>query len=300
MNITLFDTESTPNEMNLSKRQLPERRAWMSEKMAKIGKWKVNRIAMPGTHHSGFITADRRTSFASIRENWAKCQDGDIFNQLNKGVRWFDFRVDKNEDGRMVFSHTIPSVDYVDDQLVVIKNYLLQYTKELVILHVEPDYEKPVYGELTTKINQVFGDMIVTKSQYEKWSVQKLVNNNKRVIITGQYASGTVSKGIPTLGSWYYTNDASWDKVASKGIEWLLNDSNNAITAAVPNSKITMLEGSVTPEWWSGTPRDSAAYLNIRLRQEIPKLSVRINVVSHDFADQELISTVIDYNDKFQ
>lgn len=74
------------------------------------------------------------------------------------------------------------------------------------------------------------------------------------------------------------------------------------MNAAIPNSMITVLEASVTPKpnRLSGTARSSASFLNDNLRQEIANLSIRINVVSHDFADQALISGIIDYNDKFQ
>jgi hypothetical protein len=49
-------------------------------------------------------------------------------------------------------------------------------------------------------------------------------------------------------------------------------------------------------------PRFVAGDLNNLLQGELLKLKpkkVRINVIEHDYANQDLISTVIDYNDVF-
>ena len=287
--MTLSDIEyATPNDVDLAKRTTDlttERPAWMAAKMGKIGKLKVNQIAIPGTHHSGYRNPQTGLGLYTV------CQSADIHKQLHMGIRWFDFRVAKDEYG-MVFSHTIGSSDYVNDQLNVIKNYLNTYKSELVILHVTNDDGTEVHRNLlTTKMNEVFGNMIVNKNQYNKWSFKQLIDNGKRVIITGNYAPGNEQQRILYKGSWDKTQDYFWTNVVNDGINWLKTDG----TGYINNGWIAFLEANAS----GPSPRNVAPYLNDKLQEEIAKLSTRINVISHDFAYQPLINTVIDHNDKF-
>ena len=288
-NMTLSD--ATPNDVDLSKRQLSERPAWMAEKMAKIGGKFVSDIAIPGSHYAGYLSyAPGSNGLVPLVRQFE-----DIRTQLHKGIRWFDFRVAKNENNKFVFSQTALSLNEVYPQLIVIKNFLSTYTKELVILHVEPDSGKTIYPELTTQMLAVFGNMIVNKTQFKTWNFAKLISNNKRVIITGAYAPGTAQQRIPSHDSWAVTKSSGLD-VVNNGVEWLKGPGKSFINAR----ELAMLCAAVTPgpPYWY-PPWTFAFQTSEGLRTEIEKLTIKINVIYHDYTHQGLISTVINHNDKF-
>lgn len=281
LNMNLTDVEK--QDEILSKRQLSERPDWMRDLMPQIKKLRLHKIAIPGSHNAGMVGGGL----------YSDCQSGDIFNQLNKGIRWFDLRIDRRLfNNGIVFSHGgVKGGDFYP-QLDVIKKYLQQHSSEFVILHVIKDDGKPYYPEAAQKLKDVFGTMIATKAEYQGYNLENLLAKNRRVLITGDYAPEAISN----VGSWGITQSGNWGTVVTKGIQWLKNEA----LIAMEQVKITSLSAAVTPKFGEdiSAPRYVAPKLNALLKTEIEKLTIRINVIEHDFVDQALINAVIDHNKK--
>ncbi|WP_394368153.1 PI-PLC domain-containing protein, partial [Flavobacterium chungangense] len=95
----------------------------------------LNSIIIPGTHDSGTMTLDTR----------ARTQTLNIKEQLEHGVRYFDFRI-KLSGNKYYFHHTLCSDDVLcekkidfttpksDYALHQIRNFLIEQPNEIIIL----------------------------------------------------------------------------------------------------------------------------------------------------------------------
>jgi hypothetical protein len=139
----------------------------------------------------------------------------------------------------------------------------------------------------------IFGNRIVSESEYKTLTYQQLVQKNKRVVIIGSYTPQPTHE----FGSFYYTENSNWENVITKGMEWLKGNGSKAIK----DGKIATLEASVTPVFLSKSPNEAAPLLNAKFNTEIAALTkqIVINVIQHDYVSQDLIETVINHNKKF-
>jgi len=60
----------------------------------------INQITIPGTHDSGTYGIYNR-----IEARWARIQNLDIYKQLLNGIRYFDIRLETNDDKEIYISH---------------------------------------------------------------------------------------------------------------------------------------------------------------------------------------------------
>ncbi|XWS62663.1 hypothetical protein CRYUN_Cryun06bG0030100 [Craigia yunnanensis] len=139
-----------------------DRKNWMAGLSPE--KVHINKIVWPGTHDS----ATNKIGVLCISRPFAQCQSLSIYQQLVKGTRVLDIRV--NEDRRVC--HGILSTYSVDVVINDIKKFLSETQSEIIILEIRtefghqdpPDFEKYLeekLGEfLIHQDDHVFGKTI--------------------------------------------------------------------------------------------------------------------------------------------
>ncbi len=136
---------------------------WMEIYGPVIGDLSLREMTLVCSHDSG--TYDMVSPFAPP---WASCQDIDIYNQLNYGVRVLDLRVgyqeDKSGDEKYILVHDVWRTKVtVKDALEQVKEFIRRNNKEVVIL----DFHRFVklngsfdYNGLKDLIIDTLGDLI--------------------------------------------------------------------------------------------------------------------------------------------
>jgi len=136
---------------------------WMETYGPVIGHLPLNKLTLVCSHDSG--TYDLVSPFASP---WASCQDLNIHDQLNQGVRVLDLRVgyqgDKSGDDRFILVHdTWRTKVTLKNALEQVKDFLSRNTREVIIL----DFHRFVeldgnfdYDELQNIVTETLGDLI--------------------------------------------------------------------------------------------------------------------------------------------
>lgn len=170
---------------------------WMTELHNVISDKKLHEIFIPGTHDSG--------SWALGKIPFAQTQSLDIKGQLNQGARYFDLRITyvniiPGFKSNTFYLHhggtSMPIALELAPQLQVIKTFLDQNPKEIVILHIRQEwlcdglgladckgmapYQKSRLIEL---LRSYFPEnRIATTSEVENKSIKYLTDTRKIVI----------------------------------------------------------------------------------------------------------------------
>lgn len=99
-------------------------------------KWTSIKV-IPHTHNSG--TKDSLTFSSKFCWLWSKCQNKTILEQLNMGVRAFDFRL-RIYQNEVYISHTLVSNLKFLDVMLILKSFLKKNPTEFIFLFIKPDW----------------------------------------------------------------------------------------------------------------------------------------------------------------
>ncbi|WP_031457765.1 PI-PLC domain-containing protein [Flavobacterium chungangense] len=205
----------------------------------------LNSIIIPGTHDSGTMTLDTR----------ARTQTLNIKEQLEHGVRYFDFRI-KLSGNKYYFHHTLCSDDVLcekkidfttpksDYALHQIRNFLIEQPNEIIILKFQNFLNLTIDDDYVDLVNLLvtyleFNDpnSVISKCglvQYKNSdTIQSLNNDGKRVFVffdvenvpidAGKSASiwSKVNKYSPLLkkGTGYDLWDPFWGDDSSLSVK---------------------------------------------------------------------------------
>jgi hypothetical protein len=288
---TLYKELYESEPMSHFTENLSSNSAWMTQHAAKLGDKKLFQLAIPGTHHSGFLSVSFWNRIPGI---WSICQRMSINDQLNIGIRWFDLRV-AEKDNEMIFAHTIPSTNKLEPALQDLRNFIDRNRGELIILDINNDYgyksnTDRARANLKMRLNQVFDGMLVAREEFDSNNFQDLISKNKRIVITGDWRI----HDIPSVGSWGITQSGNWGTVVNNGIDWI----NKQGLEAIQQGKMAVVSAAVTPAFGKDVspPTSVADRLNQLLSSRLQTVTVPFNVISHDLANAELSNTVINHN----
>ena len=262
--------------------------SWMSDLKDTIAERRLFELDIPGAHHAGFLKPKINVPIVS---GLAVCQSETITSLLHNGVRWLDLRVAES-NGVMVFAHTLVSGQKFYDGIAEINDWL-KSNNEIVILDLNLDSKaKPGQetAELQGKLEGIFGDMIISRSEFATWTVQELVTHNKRVLLTGRLAS---NYQISQLNSWADTKQSDPKKLVVQVIEWIETRGKEAIDGGI----LAVSSAAVTPAVHRPISlKRSAGITAIELKDKLPLVPTRLGIIGMDFVQSDLAMDIIQHN----
>jgi hypothetical protein len=194
---------------------------WMASIYEAIHQRPLNRIAMPGSHDSATFSIpssgwgpvsvyapeavqviwELEPSLRPVIAAYARAQSSGITQQLDAGVRVFDFRVQYGNgllgpsDDYFVYHSLVGGrlLGYLEE----IATWLGQHRSEVVIIEISHFYgmgddpEKEQWGrhpDLLAAIRRIFGDLIASRADYSSDSaLEDFVTPNHRALIVYGY-----------------------------------------------------------------------------------------------------------------
>ena len=160
---------------------------WMADLSPKMRKVPFTMLAIPGTHNSATHTmqSDQLMSYDSplyadlsfmtpeTLASWGRCVKHDINQQLEMGIRYFDFRFKttiyllfqlilrpmqhRKFTSEVWNAHNLYATK-LSDELNIIKNFLTKYSTEVVILHMNHGWQgmnEIHFEQLNKDVNQM-------------------------------------------------------------------------------------------------------------------------------------------------
>ncbi|CAJ2679541.1 1-phosphatidylinositol phosphodiesterase-like protein [Trifolium pratense] len=173
-----------------------DRKMWMSNLNPE--KLKINMIVWPGTHDS----ATNKIGIPGITRPFAQCQTISIYNQLVRGTRVFDIRV--QEDRRVC--HGIILTYSVDIVIRDVKKFLSETESEIIILEVRTEYGHNDPPEFDKYLEENLGEYLIHQddSVFDKTIAEVLP---KRVICVWKPRNSPQPKARSSLWSAGYLRD---------------------------------------------------------------------------------------------
>jgi hypothetical protein len=109
----------------------------------------INQINIPGTHDSGtYAIGDTGFNLLPIRDDYGRTQEANIYDQLMNGVRYFDIRLESNDEKEEIYlthggldcmNRNTGKKYYLSDVFNEAIDFLHLYEKETVIMHLKDD-----------------------------------------------------------------------------------------------------------------------------------------------------------------
>ena len=216
---------------------------WMTTYYHSIKDKLIKDIVIPGTHDSGTAaipekgavwSSDGRgvsIAFSEKDENfsvpWSKTQDLTIKEQLDIGVRFFDFRVSVEEGKRLYLSHGLRG-EKLSDSLTAISEFCKKYPKELVIIKVKgfPDKQcKKANGNqlIVKKFEKQLDGLLISKKDIQNLPLTKYSDlieaGNVVVLFDARISNKTTDK----LNPFKDKEKGTLMKQALKETDWLFD-----------------------------------------------------------------------------
>ncbi|WJX51246.1 hypothetical protein P8452_37456 [Trifolium repens] len=173
-----------------------DRKIWMSNLNPE--KLKIKMIVWPGTHDS----ATNKIGIPGITRPFAQCQTISIYNQLVRGTRVFDIRV--QEDRRVC--HGIILTYSVDIVIKDVKKFLSETESEIIILEVRTEFGHGDPPEFDKYLEENLGEYLIHQddSVFDKTIAEVLP---KRVICVWKPRNSAQPKARSSLWSAGYLRD---------------------------------------------------------------------------------------------
>jgi len=269
---------------------------WMGELLINLkffGKRKITQIAMPGTHHSGFLKCP------SVFAKWSICQQSSITQQLYAGIRGFDFRIcDDIGKGELTISHNIPSLCILKEALLHINFFLTSHPKELVVISIHKDWDRKLspVGIFNARemIVDIFGAKLIS-TQLANSSFGELIAKGQ-VILTSNFDLGP-EIDWPVVKSWDRTKSGDEFKLCHNVIMWNEEERDKiSFTEAI----ISLGAGAVIKSIFKGSSNilkiSKKANKQLLLTMENHNMIHYLNVFIHDNTNSDLIDKIININ----
>ena len=152
---TLNDLKSAGDDYPGSDHHLSDRKNWMEN--LNPDKLQINKIIWPGTHDS----ATNKIGIPCFTRPFAQCQSLSIYQQLVKGTRVLDIRV--QEDRRVC--HGILLTYSMDVVIKDVKKFLSETESEIIILEVRTEFGHDDPPEFDKYLEERLGDYLVPQDE---------------------------------------------------------------------------------------------------------------------------------------
>ncbi|CAL5212633.1 unnamed protein product [Lathyrus oleraceus] len=193
---TLSDLKSLGENYPGSDYYPSDRKNWMSN--LNHHKLKINMIVWPGTHDS----ATNKIGIPGITRPFAQCQTLSIYNQLVRGTRVFDIRVQENQR----VCHGIIVTYSIDIVIRDVKKFLSETESEIIILEVRTEFGHNDPPEFDKYLDENLGEYLIHQDDavFDKTIAEVLP---KRVICVWKPRKSTQPKAGSSLWSGGYLRD---------------------------------------------------------------------------------------------
>ena len=191
---------------------------WMTDNYDKIKDKELRNLVIPGTHDSGTALISEKNAVVSSDKGipatlakiasqklvgWSKTQDLTIRKQLEIGVRFFDFRISFEKEGKnnsytLYLSHGLRG-EKLDDVLADIRDFAKNNPREIIIIKFKSFDDEKCKKEnlnklIAAKFKKYLEDFIIQRQdidvQLPLATVKKLVNTKKSIIVLVEIKRG--------------------------------------------------------------------------------------------------------------
>ncbi|WCJ29204.1 PLC-like phosphodiesterases superfamily protein [Euphorbia peplus] len=134
----------------------PDRKNWMAG--LNPDKLHINQIVWPGTHDS----ATNKIGIRMVSRPFAQCQSLSIYNQLCRGTRVLDIRI--QEDRRVC--HGILKTYSVDVVINDVKKFLSETQSEIIILEIRTEFGHQDPPDFDKYLEEQFGEYLIHQDDH--------------------------------------------------------------------------------------------------------------------------------------
>lgn len=233
--------------------------------------YKIHNIIFPASHNSA------TTHCQGFGSQWAKCQTLSIRQQLEQGIRFFDFRISddlhiincgptvgtNNKSTPNKGASTVLWVTHVyrairlDIVLGDIYTFSQQHGQEIIGIRIEKDYDRHLSSkgieELDRLLFKKFKDKIINAASAKELTIRQLIDKGLNILLCPRGDNlnlpltfgGDKSKPCNILTSWMHTKTSNPEAVISRCTRYLQIEHGK-----IPQDQgatLTMLEVIVTP-----------------------------------------------------
>lgn len=281
---------------------------------------RIDQIKLLGSHDSGAYKLDLNAStrmektpilnlFKDLAEvdplifqivsNLTLSQPLSVFEQLEQGVRAFDFRILYNQTGgEFYLSHSYATVP-LEPVLFQIRQFLLEHTGEVLVIQMEDDYEhrqqtSPFNSQAALIVEKALGSFLIPVTPNQ--TLENLVKLNQRVLfgytkVKEYWPDGqTVNQSLSIIETYL-------PELEKAGTGFL----NLVFFTVTPNT--ALIFKNLIEDWTGANLPDSlldwAARMNPRaidfIKSNLQKLD-GLNLISVDAPSDAFVAEVISWN----
>ena len=156
--VQVHASDKAPPDLWITASMLIDRSNWMGGSLGRLQGRDLTTLVLPATHDAAMYQGQNR---------WddQRTQDLSIYAQLRAGVRYFDLRPKRLEDGQIVTYHVDvigPPLHFVIAQ---VRRFLQEGHRELIILKLShyKDFDSSSLGEVAKLVADGLGEYLFTK-----------------------------------------------------------------------------------------------------------------------------------------
>ncbi|CAO2815580.1 unnamed protein product [Amaranthus hypochondriacus] len=266
-----------------------DRKNWMAG--LDLGKLTINKIVWPGTHDS----ATNRIGIPFITRPFAQCQSLTIYEQLVKGARVIDIRV--QEERRIC--HGILTTYSVDVVLDEVKKFLSETQSEIIILEIRTEFGRNDPPEFDKYLIEKLGDYLIHQDDHVFDKPVSEVLPKRVICVWKPRNSAAPKKGDPLWSSGYLKDN--WIDTDMPSTKFESNLEHLADQPPVSSRKFFYrVENTVTPQadnpilWVKPVTDRIHGYLRLFIKQCFAKnIADRLQILSTDFIDDDFVDACV-------
>ena len=288
--------------------------SWMSDCREKIKNKPLQKLLLPGTHHSGSYRVDEITKIEPhcLSNKWSIHQGSSIIEQLQLGIRFFDLHVVYTDELEFRVSHVYKGVTILEiiDQ---IQTFLTRYPDEFIVINVRQfinsQNQSWTFGEHEQFFKSCLVKLPLIATEKSKWTLEQLWSKSERVLLMYGSHDQLVDQILPLLSVYPlsvngYTdmidispNTAVSEKVFQK-ISTSLNQSswtNSFVKTQVLTTvdTKTVILGTILPCFYPNSTRVKARYFRGKLVEWCQENLFLLNIIVLDWVDDQDVSALV-------
>ena len=274
-------------------------------------------LLMLGTHNSGYHEQLTCGSgfLADVAKEYAQCQQVNLQQQLDLGVRFFDIRIECDGGGsdgndHLDFSHGICNDGDPETEIRQVHAWLVAHPQEVVVMSFRgnlQDKEKSV--QCQSQFDNVLNLFQDLAWDGESWpTLETMVANNQRAVLIKYEYEVT---NLPFVLDRFNLYEHTWSDTHTDDPEELVTDIISFIdrqtTSSLPAHKIWDVNMYASPEGLGATPQQLARNVNPRIPNVMTALErarsrqVYFNALLVDYAGSytggyNVVQAIYEYN----